>query len=95
MNQAVRVGTGLSAQDERAISALLICQGVAVTSLGWSMHALSLGFVLQAFSNPSLWVTIVAVRVALTHFPRGLPVLQSMPDGKSIANTGRPAVLIV
>ncbi len=34
-----------------AISAGLISQGVAVASLGWACHALSLGFVLQSISK--------------------------------------------
>ncbi len=35
MNQAVRVGTGLSAQDERAISALLIAYATGIDQRDW------------------------------------------------------------
>jgi hypothetical protein len=34
-----------------AITAGLICRGVAVNALGWACHALSLGFVLQSISK--------------------------------------------
>jgi 3-phenylpropionate/cinnamic acid dioxygenase small subunit len=41
MNQAVRVGTGLSAQDERAISAVLIAYATGIDQRDWPLfHSL-------------------------------------------------------
>ena len=37
MNQAIRVGTGLSAQDERAISAVLIAYATAIDQRDWQL----------------------------------------------------------
>jgi len=41
MNQAIRVGTGLSAQDERAISAVLIAYATGIDQRDWPLfHSL-------------------------------------------------------
>ena len=41
MNQAIRVGTGLSAQDERAISAVLIAYATGIDQRDWQLfHSL-------------------------------------------------------
>ena len=37
MNQAVRIGTGLSAQDERAISAVLIAYATGIDQRDWPL----------------------------------------------------------
>lgn len=41
MDQAIRVGTGLSAQDERAITAVLICYATGIDQRDWPLfHSL-------------------------------------------------------
>jgi 3-phenylpropionate/cinnamic acid dioxygenase small subunit len=41
MNQAIRIGTGLSAQDERAISAVLIAYATGIDQRDWPLfHSL-------------------------------------------------------